>query len=64
MSDKKIQGLELIEELMGCEHMGDVTRLTWRLAAAEGVELSGCHGDWESADWNALDRAKEAEAQP
>ena len=45
---------ELLEELMGCEHMGDVTRVVRRLAESVGVSLKGGHGEWEGSDWDAV----------
>lgn len=53
---------ELVTELMGCEHMGDVTRVTRRLAKLIGVTLAGSHGDWSDADWSAID-GHEAEGE-
>lgn len=49
MSDEKAaerEKLELIEELMGCEHMGDVARIVRKLGSDLGLQLSGMHGDW------------------
>ena len=53
---------EIIEELMGCEHMGDVTRTTRRIAASVGVDLAGYHGEWEDGDWDAVDALPSTEA--
>ena len=59
IADLETTTRSLIEELMGCEHMGDVTKVTRRLAAIIGVRLEGCHDDWSDADWDAIDADNE-----
>ena len=51
---------EIINELMCCEHMGDVTGVTRKIAASVGLSLTGIHGEWETEDWDALDALLEA----
>ncbi|KKM73862.1 hypothetical protein LCGC14_1406120 [marine sediment metagenome] len=47
--------VETLIELMGCEHMGDVTRAVRSIALKFGVHLTGYHGDWSVEDWDAID---------
>jgi hypothetical protein len=52
--------IELLSNLMECEHMGDVTRAVHVLGRRLGVLIEGSHGDWTTGDWEALEEAQAA----